>query len=131
MRRLEVSFPLAFRFLTAAHYWGAGVTVFRAITGGNEQRAADGTVFTVSVVANGGFQFLVQWQDGGAKPFAQQGIGNALDTDAFFAVIQSNTVAVVVIAALMNKPPHPPILAVIHYGDGTMRLHQIASHRDM
>lgn len=131
MRGLEVSFPLAFRFLTAAHHLGAGGTVFRTITGGNEQRAADGTVFTVSTVVNGGFQFLVQRQDDGMEPFAQQRVGNALDTDAFFAVIQSNTVAVVVIAALMNQPPCPAILAVVHDGDGTMPPHKSASHRDM
>lgn len=131
MRRLEVSFPLAFRFLTVAHHLGAGGTVFRAITGGNEQRAADGTVFTVSTMVNGGFQFFVQRQDGDMEPFAQQRVGNALDADAFFAVIQSNTVAVVVIAALMNQPPCPAILAVVHDGNETMLLHQIASHRDM
>jgi hypothetical protein len=131
MRRLAVSFPLTFSLLPAAHYFGAGRAVFCTVTRGNEQRAADGTAFAVFPVVNGGFQFLIQRQDGGMKPFAQQRVGNALDTDAFFAVIQSNTVAVVVIAALMNQPPHPSILAVIHDGDGTMRLHQIASHCNM
>ena len=51
------------------------------------------------------------------KPPAQQGIGNGLDTDTFLPIVQSDTVSVDVVTALMHQPPHSAVLAVIHDGD--------------
>jgi len=58
-----------------------------------------------------GVQFLVNRQDGGAKPLAKQGKRNNLRTYARFPVVQKNTVAAVIITALFfNKGVYPAAL---------------------
>jgi hypothetical protein len=61
-------------------------------------------------VQKGGFQFPVQWQYGGYEPAAQERIADTLDAYARLAVIQQDTVAVIVITALMHKPARRPVL---------------------
>ena len=46
---------------------------------------------------------LVQWQYGYPKPAADKRIADTLDAYARLAVIQQDTVAVIVVAALMHK----------------------------
>ena len=41
-------------------------------------------------------------------------VGNALDADTFLPVIQKNTVAAIVVAALMHQLTHPAVLRIIH-----------------
>lgn len=49
---------------------------------------------------------------------AQQGVGNGLDADTFLPIIQRDTVAAVIVAALMYQTPCSAVLAVVHDGDG-------------
>ena len=41
-----------------------------------------------------------------------------LDADTFLPIIQRDTVAAVIVAALMYQPPRSAVLAVVHDGDG-------------
>ena len=72
------------------------------------------------------FQFLILRQYRRPKPPAQQGVGNRLDTDTFLPIVQSDTVSVNVVAALMHQPPRSAILAIIHDGD---RLSLVVLHK--
>ena len=100
------AFPFAGSFLSPAHIGGALVTVFAPIGARHEHRPALGTGPRLSSVEQGGTQPLVCWQDGGAEPFTDQGIGDTLDADTRLpAVIKSKTVAAVIIAAVMHQPP--------------------------
>ena len=94
------AFPFAGSFLSPAHIGGALVTVFAPIGARHEHRPALGTGPRPSSVEQCGTQPLVCWQDGGAEPFADQGIADTLDTDTRFpAVIKSKAIAAVIIAA--------------------------------
>lgn len=42
-------------------------------------------------------------------------VGNTLDADTFLPVIQKNTAAAVVVAALMHQFTHPAVLRIIHH----------------
>ena len=55
-------------------------------------------------------------QGGGNEPAAEKRIADTLNTNARLAVIQQDTVAVIVVAALMHKPARRPVLAVVHVG---------------
>ncbi len=52
------------------------------------------------------------------EPPAQQGVGNGLDADTFLPIIQRDTVAAVIVAALMYQPPRSAVLTVVHDEDG-------------
>lgn len=117
-----VSFPLAFRLFLPAYLDGAVRAVFGAVGTGPEQCPAYGAPFRVQPVKQGSFQFLVQWQHRRPEPSAQQGVGNALDTDTFLTIVQRNAVAAVIITALMHQPPRAPVLLVVHDGNGFMPL---------
>ena len=54
------------------------------------------------------------------KSLAQQGIGNSLNTDTAFPIVQSKAVAGIVVAAFMNQPPRSAILLIVHHRDGVM-----------
>jgi len=92
--------------------------VFSPVGAGGEQRPADSTPFSVQAVEQGCFQFPVQRQHRRPEPPAQQGVGNGLDTDTFLPIVQRDTVATVIVAALMYQPPRSAVLAVVHDGDG-------------
>ena len=97
---------------------------------GGEQRPADGAPFGVQAVEQGRFQFLVQRQHRRPEPPAQQGVGNGLDTNTFLPIVQSDTVSVDVVTALMHQFLRSAILAVIHDRDrfSFVVLHSDSSH---
>ena len=97
---LRPLFALALGGLDALHVSGTFRTVFSPVGAGGEQRPADGAPFGVQTVEQGCFQFLVQRQHRRPEPATQQGVRNGLDTDAFLAVIQRDTVAAVIVTAL-------------------------------
>ena len=97
-------------FFPAAHFGGAVRAVFPPVCFGEKIPAALGTAFPVCPVQKGGFQFPVQRQHGGNEPAAQEGIADTLHTHARLAVIQHNTIPVVIVAALMHKPTRRPVL---------------------
>ena len=84
---------------------------------GGKQRPTYGAFLRIHPVEQRCFQFLILRQYRRPKPPAQQGIGNGLDTDTFLSIVQSDTVSVDVVAALMHQPPRSAVLAVIHDGD--------------
>ena len=118
MRRQEVSFPLAFRLFLSAYLHRTIRAVFGPVGVGRKGRPADGAAFDI-IPAFGDFgaQGRVQRQDGHLEPPAQQRIGNTLHTDTFLPIVQSDTVSVDVVAALMHQPPRSAVLAVIHDRD--------------
>ena len=111
-------FALALGGLDTLHASGTFRAVFGPVGAGDEQRPADGAPFGVQAVEQGRFQFSVQRQHSRPEPPAQQGVGNGLDTDTFLPIIQRDTVAAVIVAALMYQPPYLAILAIVHNGDG-------------
>ena len=62
-------------------------------------------------------QASVQGKDGGAEPFANQGVGDALRTDTFLAVVQEQAVSAVIVAALTHQPSGCAILLIGHVRD--------------
>ena len=64
-----------------------------------------------------GAQAGVQRKDGGAEPLADQGVGDALRTDTFLAIVQKQTVSAIVVAALPHQPPGRPVLLIGHVWD--------------
>jgi len=110
MRRKVVSFPLTLGFFPAAHFYGAVRAVFPPVRFWEKSPAALGTAFQLCPVQKGGFQFPVQRQNGGYKPAAEKRMADTLHTYARLAAIQHNTVAVIVITALMHKPTRRPVL---------------------
>ena len=101
-------------FFPAAHFCGAIRAVFPPVGLGEKIPAALGTAFPVCPVQKGGFQFPVQRQHSGNEPAAQEGIADTLHTHARLAVIQQDTVAVIVVAALMHKAAGGSVLWVVH-----------------
>ena len=114
MRRKVVSFPLSVGFFPAAHSCSAIRAVFPPVGLGEKIPATLGTAFPVCPVQKGGFQFPVQRQYGYTKPAAYKRIADTLDAYARLAVIQQDTVAVIVIAALMHKAAGGSVLWVVH-----------------
>ena len=110
-------FPFAPGGLDSLHPSGAVRAVFGAVRTGEKIAAAHTAPFSVQSVEQGCFQFLVQRQHRRPKPPAQQGVGNALDTDTFLSIVQRKAVAAIVIAALMHQPPRPAVLPVVHDGN--------------
>ena len=64
-----------------------------------------------------GAQASIQRKNGSAEPFANQGIGDALRTNTFLAVVQEQAVSAIVVAALMYQPPGGAVLLAGHMGD--------------
>ena len=110
MRRKAVSFPLTLRFFPSAHFYGAIRAVFPTVGLGEKIPAALGTAFQFCPVEQGGFQLPVQRQHGGNKPAAEKRMADTLHTYARLTVIQQDTVAAIVVAALMHKPTRRPVL---------------------
>ena len=115
---LSPLFALALGGLDTLHAPGTFRAVCGPVGAGGEQRPADGAPLGVQAVEQGRFQFSVQRQYRRPKPAAQQGVGNGLNADAFLPIVQRDTVAAVIVAALMYQPPHLAILAIVHNGDG-------------
>ena len=107
-------FPLALCGLCPLHANGAVGTVFRPIGFRQIVAAAENTFPPVRPVKQGGAQTSVQGQDGGAEPFADQRVGDALRADTFLAIVQKQTVPAVIIAAAMYQPAGGTILLIVH-----------------
>jgi len=75
--------------------------VFGIVGRGLKCLAADGTAFCGVISKNLRFQRLplIVLQQYMPEHFAVDGVGNALDTDTRFPVIQHETIAVVIVAA--------------------------------
>ena len=120
MRRNVVSFPLSLGFIPAAYSYGAIGAVFPPVRFGEKLTAALGTAFQFCPVQKGGFQFPVKGKHGGNEPAAEKRITDTLHTYTRLAIVQCDTVAVIVVAALMHKPTRRPVLAVVHVGAFTV-----------
>ena len=116
------AFPFAGGFLLPAHNGSALVTVFASVRARHKHRPTLGAGPRPSSVEQGGTQPLVCWQDGGAEPFADQGIADTLDADTRLpTVIKSAAVAAVIVVALMHQPPDGPVLLVGQPGNVLLR----------
>ena len=82
MRRIMISFPLAFILLPPAHPGGTILTVFRPVGARQEKSAALAAPSAFQPVVKGRFQLVVQRQHRRTESAAEQGVGNALDTDS-------------------------------------------------
>ena len=102
------AFPFAGGFLLPAHNGSALVTVFASVRARHKHRPTLGAGPRPSSVEQGGTQPLVCWQDGGAEPFTDQGIGDTLDADTRLpTVIKSKAVAGEVVGARHHRvQPH-------------------------
>ena len=60
------------------------------------------------------FQLLIQRQHRHTKPFAYQCVGNALDADESFTIVQQKAIPTIIVTTLMNKPPSATILRIVH-----------------
>ena len=94
-------FPLALCGIDSLHASGTFRAVFGPVGTGGKQRPTYGALFRIQPVEQRRFQFLILRQYRRPKPPTQQGIGNGLDTDTFLPIVQRNTVAAVIVAALM------------------------------
>ena len=119
-------FPLALCGVDPLHARGTFRAVFGSVRTGGKQRPTYGAFLSIQPVEQRRFQFLILRQYRRPKPPAQQGVGNRLDTDTFLPIVQSDTVSVNVVAALMHQPPRSAILAIIHDGD---RLSLVVLHK--
>ena len=101
MRRIVVTFALAFRFFPSTGSNSAIRTVFRPVGFRQIVTATEYTFPAVCPVEQGGAQASVQGQNGGAEPAAHKGIGDTLRADTFFAIVQKQTAPAVIVAAVM------------------------------
>jgi len=76
--------------------------------------AAHSASLSAQLVKQGGFQLLVHGQHRRLEPPTQQGVGNALDADTAFPIVQQKAVAAIIITARMHQPPCFAVLLVIH-----------------
>ena len=105
MSTLHPAPPLTLDLLLTVNDSSAVGAVFPPVGPWHEPRPTPATAFAVPLVEQRRFQFPVQRQDSGPEVFADQRPGNALNADAWFpAVIQQQTVPVIVVAALMYQP---------------------------
>lgn len=100
-RNMGASFPHALGGLLSGDTLPAIGAVFHAVGAGRKGRVAYGTAAQVLPLVQLGLQFLIVRQDGGAKPLAQQRIGNGLRTDARFPVVQKQAIPVIIVAAAL------------------------------
>ena len=118
---LGIRYFFAFRCFDSLHVTGTVRAVFRPVGAREKQAAAYSTPLCSQPVIQGSFQLSVHWQHRSTEPFAQQGIGNALNTDTAFSIVQGRAVAAIVVAAAMYHPPHFAELLVVHHRDRAMR----------
>ena len=114
MRRIVVTFALAFRFFPSTGSNSAIRTVFRPVGFRQIVTATEYTFPPVCPVEQGGAQASVQGQDGGAEPAAHKRVCDALRADTFLAVVQEQTVPTIVVTAAMYQPPGGAVLLVVH-----------------
>ena len=78
---------------------------------------ADSALFMFLPIKQSSRQGIIQGQDSGTEPVAQQGVGNALHTDAFFSIVKGKAVPALIVAALMDQLSSSAVLGVGHHGD--------------
>ena len=114
MRRIVVTFALAFRFFPSTGSNSAIRTVFRPVGFWRIVTAKEYTFPPVCPVEQGGAQASVQGQDGGAEPFADQRVGNTLWADTFLATVQKQTIPTIIVAAAMYQSAGGAVLLIVH-----------------
>ena len=92
-------------FALALAFLGTVWTVLTVGPSGRKQRPAFPATQRPAPLHQLGIKCRVQREDGCLKPSAQHGIGNALHTDTFLAIVQQEAVSVTVITTLMREPP--------------------------
>ena len=107
-------FPCPQLLALALAFLGTVWTVEAVWTSGRKQCPAFPATPRLASLHQFGIKCRVQREDGSLKPSAQHGIGNALHTDTFLAIVQQEAVSVTVITTLMREPPGLAVLAVIH-----------------
>jgi len=120
-------FPVADGFLPAVNDGGTGLTVFCPVGTGKKGLSADSAPFLLFPMKQSSRQRFIQGQDSGAKPPAQQGVGNTLHTDAFFSIVKGETVPTLIIAAQVDQFSCPAVLGIGHYGDFLFDFHHLLS----
>ena len=95
-------FPVAGCFLPAVNDGGTGLAVFRPVGTGKKGLTAGNAPFVFLPIKQSSRQGIIQGQDSGTEPVAQQGVGNALHTDAFFSIVKGKAVPALIVAALMD-----------------------------
>ena len=96
---------------------GAGLAVFCPVGAGKKGVTADSALFMFLPIKQSSRQGVIQGQDSGTEPVAQQGVGNALHAHAFFAIVKGEAVPAVIVAALMNQLSCPAVLGIGHDRD--------------
>ncbi len=114
--------PLALGGFYLLHMDSAIRAVFGSVGARVKRASAHRASLSAQPMDQGGFQLLVQRQHCRPEPPAQQGVGNALDTDTAFPIVQQKAVAAIIIAARMHQPPRFAVLLVIQDGDFLMLL---------
>ena len=117
MRGIVVAFALTLCLFPPAGHNSTVRAVFRPIGFRQIVTSAENAFLPVYPVEQGGAQSSVQWQDGGAEPFADQRICNALWANTFLAVIQEQTIPAIIITAAMYQSPGCAVLLVVHVND--------------
>lgn len=67
----------------------------------------------------GGAQAFILGKNSGPEPFAVEGVADTLDAYAHIAIIQGQTIPVIIVAAPMHQPPDSPVLLIIQ-ADGVI-----------
>ena len=100
--------------LTPPLLFGTFRAVFRPIGFWQIVTAAEDAFPPVCPVEQGGAQASVQRQNGGAEPFADQRVCDALWADTFLAIVQTQTIPAIIVAAAMYQPAGRPVLLIVH-----------------
>ena len=114
MRRIIVASALAFRFFPSTGSNSAIRTIFCPVGFRQIGRSAEGAFLHISPVKQGGAQASVQRQDGSAEPAAHKRVCDTLRADTFFAVVQKQAEAAVIVTATMYQPAGRPVLLIVH-----------------
>lgn len=125
----EPSFPVTGILLFPVYLCRTEFAIFRPVGAGKERLSADRAAFHIFPEQQRCFQRLVQREDSGAKPFAQQGVGNTLHTDTFLSIVQRNAAAVVIVAAFMYQLSCPAVLLVAHNKYFILYIHHLLTVR--
>ena len=88
---------------------------------------ADSALFMFLPIKQSSRQGIIQGQDSGTEPVAQQGVGNALHTDAFFSIVKGKAVPALIVAALMDQLSCPAVLGIGRDGDFLFDFHHLLS----
>jgi len=88
--------------LFAVDIFGTVLTVFRPIGLRQENLTADSAPLGIAAMEDFRFKRFAQRKYAPPKPFAVDGIGDALRASVFLAVIQQKTIPVIIVTALSS-----------------------------